>query len=387
MKRIALSFASTATPGRLSLGGDKNGISFRNTSTGFAAGITYAQGSTWFYVTHDGGRTWQGQALPLPPAYRATTYDISPPQFCTPWDGVLVVGIGSILSPLVYVTHDGGRTWTSTTSTTPLRNAVIVSFINVSDGWAIEHDPTAPGGKARLYVTSDGGRHWMTIIPNVRLQWGMLIQFVSRRTGLAFARACVLRGDLTWKRDGTLPSLGPFYAPFSKNADDLGEWRENEDGERTFWATRGNVRHTKDDETAGVKAGDVYTGPLMSLADVLATYAHHPECTFTNGGPGDHGRVRPRHLLFWGARFHRSRPPRVRFRMLGCSPSSDAACPGHYATHRAAAWRWTSCAASWSRKASTMVTPMTWMHSGSGWLHWSIRNGKVRRDGPANKAR
>ena len=51
------------------------------------------------------------------------------------------------------------------------------------------------------------------------------------------------------------------------------------------------MRHTKDDETAGVKAGDVYTGPLMSLADVLATYAHHPECTFTNGGPGDHGRA------------------------------------------------------------------------------------------------
>jgi photosystem II stability/assembly factor-like uncharacterized protein len=60
-----------------------------------------------------------------------------------------------------------------------------VSFINVTDGWAIELEPTAPGGKARLYVTSDGGRHWMTIIPNVRLQWNMRIQFVSRRTGFA----------------------------------------------------------------------------------------------------------------------------------------------------------------------------------------------------------
>jgi hypothetical protein len=45
---------------------------------------------------------------------------------------------------------------------------VIVSFVNVTDGWAIEHEPMAPGGKARLYVTSDGGRYWMTIIPNVR---------------------------------------------------------------------------------------------------------------------------------------------------------------------------------------------------------------------------
>jgi photosystem II stability/assembly factor-like uncharacterized protein len=182
---VSYTGANRATPGSLSLGGDKNGISFRDTSTGFASGSTFAQGFLWFYVTHDGGRTWEQQALPLPPAYRATTFDIAPPQFFTPWDGILVVGIGSILSPLVYVTHDGGRTWTSTTSTTPLRNAVIVSFINVSDGWAIQHESTAPGGKARLYVTSDGGRHWMTIIPNVRLQWVMPIQFVSRRIGFA----------------------------------------------------------------------------------------------------------------------------------------------------------------------------------------------------------
>jgi photosystem II stability/assembly factor-like uncharacterized protein len=159
------------------LEGDKRGISFRNTTTGFATGYSAAQGFTWFFVTHDGGRTWQQQALPLPPAYRGNTYDISPPQFFTPWDGVLVVDFD-----LVYVTHDGGRTWTSTT---PLRNGVIVSFINVSDGWAIEYNPTAPGGKARLYVTTDGGRHWMTIVPNVRLQDRNAIEFVDKHTGFA----------------------------------------------------------------------------------------------------------------------------------------------------------------------------------------------------------
>jgi photosystem II stability/assembly factor-like uncharacterized protein len=93
-----------ATPGSLSLGGDKNGISFRDTSTGFATGYSAAQGQIWFYVTHDGGRTWEQQALPLPPAYRGNTYDIAPPQFFTPWDGVLVVDFD-----LVYVTHAGLR--------------------------------------------------------------------------------------------------------------------------------------------------------------------------------------------------------------------------------------------------------------------------------------
>jgi hypothetical protein len=47
-----------------------------------------------------------------------------------------------------------------------------------------------------------------------------------------------------------------------------------------------------------------YTGPLMSLAEALGEYAHHPESKFVNGRPGDHGRVRHRHLVFWGARYH-----------------------------------------------------------------------------------
>jgi hypothetical protein len=69
-------------------------------------------------------------------------------------------------------------------------------------------------------------------------------------------------------------------------------------------ATQGNVRHIRDDEAAGVKAGDVYMGPLMTLADTLADYGHHPESKYLNGRPSDHGRVRPRHLAAWGYRYH-----------------------------------------------------------------------------------
>jgi hypothetical protein len=101
-----------------------------------------------------------------------------------------------------------------------------------------------------------------------------------------------------------MPVLGPFHAPFTTDGADLGDWREDENGDKTFWATKGNVRHTRDDELAGVKAGDVYTGPLMSLADALAQYGNHPESKFRNGGPFDQGRVRHRHLVAWGYRFH-----------------------------------------------------------------------------------
>jgi hypothetical protein len=119
-----------------------------------------------------------------------------------------------------------------------------------------------------------------------------------------FVRECLLRGELAWKRDGSAPTVGPFYAPFTTDPADLGEWHENEWGRRTFWATSGTVRHVIGDDAIGVKAGDVYTGPLMNLADALGDYAHHPESKFGNGGPGDHGRVRHRHLVFWGARYH-----------------------------------------------------------------------------------
>jgi hypothetical protein len=120
----------------------------------------------------------------------------------------------------------------------------------------------------------------------------------------SFLRPFIASGDVPLRPDGSEPVLGPFYAPFTKNPDDLGGWRENAFGGKIFWATKGNVRHIRDDEAAGIRAGDVYQGPLMSLADALQGYAHHAEAKFKNGGRFDHGRVGPRHLVVWGYRYH-----------------------------------------------------------------------------------
>jgi hypothetical protein len=120
----------------------------------------------------------------------------------------------------------------------------------------------------------------------------------------SFLRPFIASGDVPLRPDGSEPDLGPFYAPFTKNPDDLGEWRENAFGGKTFWATKGNVRHIRDDEAAGIRAGDAYQGPLMSLADALQAYAHHAEAKFKNGGRFDHGRVHPRHLVVWDYRYH-----------------------------------------------------------------------------------
>src|SRR5581483_9354234 len=52
--------------GTLPFAGDKSGISFISTTTGWVTGTLPVDNRAWLYVTHDGGSTWQPQNLPLP---------------------------------------------------------------------------------------------------------------------------------------------------------------------------------------------------------------------------------------------------------------------------------------------------------------------------------
>ena len=115
-------------PGALPYAGKKTGLSFLDASTGW---ITVDDGPShipWLYVSHDGGRTWQQQSLQLPPNQAPTRLGLAPPTFFNATDGVLPVYsvfIGGCHPDNVdneqcwgsdiYVTHDGGRTWHSTT--------------------------------------------------------------------------------------------------------------------------------------------------------------------------------------------------------------------------------------------------------------------------------
>src|SRR5919204_6314574 len=121
--RVSLTGGTSATPGSLPFSGDKNGITFRTTSGGFATGfVAGPPGFAWLYVTNNAGHTWQHQSLPLPLAYqsafRSGQRRVAPPRFFTPRDGILAVSFvlpGRKSATAFYVTHDGGVTWTSTT--------------------------------------------------------------------------------------------------------------------------------------------------------------------------------------------------------------------------------------------------------------------------------
>ena len=149
------------TPGKPS---DVAEITFINSSTGWAAGSS-------LYVTHDGGQTWQQQASGLPPPTTSVQYTFTTPTFLTSSDGILPV---SILSESAgtwqtnfYVTHDGGTTWNAV-APFPVSigyNGINIAFLNINH-WLLFRDPGymnyTPRYQLPLYETTDGGRHWTT---------------------------------------------------------------------------------------------------------------------------------------------------------------------------------------------------------------------------------
>ncbi|HEX3641987.1 MAG TPA: hypothetical protein VHV10_11910 [Ktedonobacteraceae bacterium] len=162
---------------------DPTGISFSDIKTGWETGdnptatisgaINNAQ--PLLDVTHDGALTWQSQSLPvLPGAGKSDMVSTTPPVFFGS-DGLLPVmdqivpphsSIGNTQGPStgfdLYVTHDGGQSWTPTklVTSTITSNEPSLFTVYVAD---MQHVWAALGTK--LYATSDGGQNWTQLPP------------------------------------------------------------------------------------------------------------------------------------------------------------------------------------------------------------------------------
>jgi photosystem II stability/assembly factor-like uncharacterized protein len=174
-----------SSPGSLPFGGIKSGIGFRNALAGFATGIVYGPpGFSYLYATDDGGHTWRHQGLTLPPAYRGDNPALTPPIFFTARHGLLpAILFKAGLAQLIYVTHDGGATWTGTT---PLHNARNLDVVTMREIWAVESAGAAAGSASRplrLYVTHDGGFHWTALGPNKAIRDGATLDFINHQIG------------------------------------------------------------------------------------------------------------------------------------------------------------------------------------------------------------
>jgi photosystem II stability/assembly factor-like uncharacterized protein len=171
-----------ATPGALPLSCLKSGPAFVTTSTGWVTAECHS-GAPFLYITRDGGATWSLQGLPVPggvtvPRFHDCYCDLYPPAFQSGDDGLFVAIVfndpaGTASSSAVYVTSDGGASWTPRPS--PTSYIVSPSFISATDGWVA--DTTA------IYATHDGARSW-TRVSKLPVTGGSL-QFVDQRHGFA----------------------------------------------------------------------------------------------------------------------------------------------------------------------------------------------------------
>ncbi len=188
----------------LPLGGLKSDLVPINMQTAWVGGVIYAPGTVYLYRTDDGGQSWTQVNLPLPEGAEnfELGIDRDQMQFVSANEGFLVLRMsGDATQTAVYVTSNGGDTWTLTPTLIPeagetdflsAQEAVIyngeqfyvtrdaartwttvspdivfgdsfvtMDFVNPNSGWIV----SAAEGKYSLYRTHDGGATWLPVSP------------------------------------------------------------------------------------------------------------------------------------------------------------------------------------------------------------------------------
>lgn len=217
--KIAVSSPKTDNqPGALPFANADNNLTFINATTGWITGGLNASTSPRLYITRDSGRTWHQQVLPAPGndsrIFKSGTV-VWRPQFFSASEGILPVSFWAASSLDVYVTHDGGNSWQSTSMLRILMppNLDVYAptsdpdFVDVNHGWVSGWQKTS------LYSTGDGGKHWTKIVPRPNLPYIALYDydFVTSKVGWAL-------GAITHS------SPGPESPPLFKTEDGGKTW-------------------------------------------------------------------------------------------------------------------------------------------------------------------
>lgn len=198
-------FADTTPPGRLPYGGQKSGMRFLDTQTGWVTGTVPLSNVTWLYVTHDGGSTWNQQSLPLPPVVPSARLTVLSPTFFSATDGILPVIFSDFttdkaIATAIYRTHDAGKTWQDTT---PVPVALpLLSFADLQHGWATDG--------TTLYNTNNGGNSWQKLSTDRNFKNIAQLDFLSGTVGWAISSTTANSSSLLKTTDG-----GQTWAPFS----------------------------------------------------------------------------------------------------------------------------------------------------------------------------
>jgi photosystem II stability/assembly factor-like uncharacterized protein len=141
----------SAPPGALPVGCEKYGMTFLNATTGWVTGGCVDKPAL-LYVTHDGGATWSPQAFNC-----GENCYLDPPQFTSALDGYMT---GQISQEMLFVTTDGGKTW----EPRPDPPASFLDFIDATHGFTLGLNGN-DNPAVILWRTDDGGATW-TEAPN-----------------------------------------------------------------------------------------------------------------------------------------------------------------------------------------------------------------------------
>jgi photosystem II stability/assembly factor-like uncharacterized protein len=139
----------------LPLVGVKNGMTFLDANTGWVTGSLPEDGDVYLYVTHDGGASWSQQSLALPAGYAAYQYMPQAPVFFGD-NGFLplLITMPGRTDFTFYVTQDGGLTWSGDPADP---NKVIKpglpAFADALHAWSWD-------GGTNLFLTTDGAQMW-----------------------------------------------------------------------------------------------------------------------------------------------------------------------------------------------------------------------------------
>jgi photosystem II stability/assembly factor-like uncharacterized protein len=167
-----------AAGGGIPFGGDKIGMAFKDMREGWIGGTQPIVGHSYLYRTTDGGKTWRSQHLSIPAHYASSGVLVFAPRFYTAQDGVLPVLLQTQVRNLdFYVTRDGGETWDSTTV---VPNGAVYHVTTGGEIWA--------WAGSSLQISQDNGRTWTSVAPDIPFQGDVKqIDFLDAERGWAIS--------------------------------------------------------------------------------------------------------------------------------------------------------------------------------------------------------
>ena len=173
--------ADSSGTSAIPLEGSKTGLAFRNDENGWLTVGDPALGVAQLYATSDGGRTWVLQDVPPPRAPGALQVRSLLPVTFANGSGVLLAllsqsGAGAA-SEEIYRTPDWGGTWHQAQEVSADTVGLFVSFPDSQHGVLTD-------GRD-MYVTTDGGATWTSFTPNVSLLGIAQLDFLSPQVGFA----------------------------------------------------------------------------------------------------------------------------------------------------------------------------------------------------------